>query len=315
MKIIKTGSRRFKNENLYYIHWDVTRNCNFKCEYCCTHDNTEPSLRSDKIKHIIRFFDFIKTNYKKDLVISLFGGEPTLHPHFYWIVGKLGNYEEIQLQTNLSRSLNWWKNLSDIRNDMIIIPSYHHNKISEKNFIEKIYFLKDNFKYVKIKVMWESKYKDEILKIYHTLKGLDFTNISVSLDMVYWNDQNFTEEDFKFYLSQQTDKLFYIEYEENGEIKSKNLSYNEVKAFHKGDVNFHFYRCFSGSKGIFVTYNGLVYSCQSMRNYGFSPLFNILVDEFSEMDKYINKPIICPIDNTCYEIVIPKERVLKKGFV
>lgn len=315
MKIISTGSKRFENKKLYYIHWDVTRNCNFKCEYCCTYTE-EPIIKFDKIKIIIEFFNYIKEKHNKDIVLSLFGGEPTLHPHFCQIIENLGSYEEIQIQTNLSKPISWWETVSNIRKDMVIIPSYHYNKIDESEFISKIIFLCDKFKHVKVKVMWESDYKGVILRTYNILKKLTMgiNNLSVSLDMVYWKNQNFNQSDFNFYLEQQTDKSFYLEYDNHEGIKYKDVSYNEVKAFHKGDVNFHFYRCHAGLKGIFVTYDGVVYSCQSMRNYNYGSLFDIFIDGFKPINKHITKSIVCPIDQTCYEIVIPKERILKRDF-
>ncbi len=86
--------------NYNYIAIFLTFACNLKCSYCI--NNFEHKLIKRKA---ISGKDFVlglnRINSRGDLPVTLQGGEPTLHPDFYYIVNNLKPELSIDLLTNL----------------------------------------------------------------------------------------------------------------------------------------------------------------------------------------------------------------------
>ncbi len=83
-----------------YIAAFLTFACNLKCVYCI--NNFERKLTK---RRIISGYDFVsglnRINSREDLPVTLQGGEPTLHPDFYYIVNNLKPELNLDLLTNL----------------------------------------------------------------------------------------------------------------------------------------------------------------------------------------------------------------------
>lgn len=116
--------------------WDITDWCNYKCDYC--------SAREDHVDKFDRK-RYRKTQLpiqlrviKYDFDIELGGGEPTIHPYFKEIVEQLDANQycrQILLNTNLSRSLRFYKSLN--RTDKWLFSASYHPDYHSDEFLEK----------------------------------------------------------------------------------------------------------------------------------------------------------------------------------
>lgn len=96
---------------VHQILWDITRRCNYDCDYCWpgVHNNVEPHHAYDKILQTINKAvdewadgDEIRWNFG--------GGEPTMHPQFMEILEHLSAKRQwVLVTTNGSRSSKFWK--------------------------------------------------------------------------------------------------------------------------------------------------------------------------------------------------------------
>ena len=78
------------------MYCQITTKCNMTCEHCCfacTAKGEDMTLAT--------FRNAIKFSTEYDDIISLGGGEPTIHPRFWEILGlAMGNFESVWLATN-----------------------------------------------------------------------------------------------------------------------------------------------------------------------------------------------------------------------
>lgn len=133
----------------YRFTYEITSNCNYKCDYCCAYKDEQYS-DLNTINNIIYFFKQLNDLGTTDYIeIQLFGGECTLHPNFIYIIEELSKLNKIKfiLFTNLSSDLNIYKQFCEIANNKIhnISVSYHYNHCSTKEFINKIDYLLNNY--------------------------------------------------------------------------------------------------------------------------------------------------------------------------
>lgn len=125
-----------------YITYNFTTTCNFKCNYCwpTAHDG---KYRFPDIDIISKNFSHLLSQYnKKNVRISLSGGEPTLWPELGQFVKYLHDNHAVRvtLNTNGSRTLRWWKEYADYFDDIQI--SIHNEFVDiehTKKVLDEIY--------------------------------------------------------------------------------------------------------------------------------------------------------------------------------
>ena len=162
-------------ENLFVdIHWVLTDNCVYNCSYC--YRKYKPKTGYVNIGIISKVCSEIyDAGYIRNL--TLIGGEPTLHPHFKYIVDRLVNYENIKNLTVFSNAHNF-DILCSLKphNKLGFILTYHATFANTKNFIEGIEKLISAGHQVKTIVMLEIGYYDKILDCINELKVLASNN-------------------------------------------------------------------------------------------------------------------------------------------
>ncbi len=88
------------NEPASNIIWNMTRKCNFRCEYCYfPHDNS-PVTRTLPVDRITDFLDATGRTW----TVGMTGGEPFIYPGFVDICDALTQRHRIGVDTNLSVS-------------------------------------------------------------------------------------------------------------------------------------------------------------------------------------------------------------------
>ncbi|MDD5174285.1 MAG: radical SAM protein [Candidatus Omnitrophica bacterium] len=80
-----------------YVHWNLSLQCNFSCEYCIVNAAKEPAAAID-IPKVIRRLDELN----KTLLISFSGGEPFIVPNFTELCRELTKKHYIRIDSNLS---------------------------------------------------------------------------------------------------------------------------------------------------------------------------------------------------------------------
>jgi organic radical activating enzyme len=148
-KIVRFGQRNMLVNRLFSTSWILGRFCNYNCSYCW------PYARSDvpdhqpievykkvvnEIKHQARNNGFNQFHW------SFSGGEPTAYKHLLDLIkhlddGVMSPYQTVHMTTNLSPSLNWWKNWHNatcMLQRRSITASFHDEFAKEQEFGDKI---------------------------------------------------------------------------------------------------------------------------------------------------------------------------------
>lgn len=109
--------------------------CNYKCSYCA------PSVHTGNtwINHE-KLLNFIKKAAPTTVLLT--GGEPTLYPTIETLLKKLKEGSSVELTSNGSRSLSWWKTYSPFINKLTL--SYHIEHANIDSFIKKLEYLSDH---------------------------------------------------------------------------------------------------------------------------------------------------------------------------
>jgi organic radical activating enzyme len=130
MKIIKIHNP--KAEKYKFIEWKLHNVCNYSCSFCGPNSNSgsENWLPTEfYLDRIDKFIDEAESEDKK-IWFTLTGGEPTLMPNFEQIpmhIKKRGHH--VQIMTNGSRTLRWWKEFAGkVSPDVIIIAIHTHQQ-------------------------------------------------------------------------------------------------------------------------------------------------------------------------------------------
>jgi MoaA/NifB/PqqE/SkfB family radical SAM enzyme len=316
--IIKTYHKNYEDPMFFGCTWAVTNKCNFHCEYCETWKEQQYRGRFHLL-NIINFCNYLSEKY--NLLLTLYGGEPLLHPDIFYIVENLKKSKyPLHYFTNLSVEKDILKSLIEKNRFVKFLTSFHYNKTNINDFLEKIDLILENKIEIVVKVMWNSKYKNEIKDIYCEIKKKEKNhNFSCSLDMIISETTSFSQEDMIFYYNEHNnDKLKenVVEYiNEAGEITSNNLTFNHIRILNKeasflGQANFFGYSCEAGKRYLYIDENGDIYNCiNDKRNK--KKLCNISDKdlEYSKIIKQDKK--ICNSFNCSAEISIPKQRTNK----
>ena len=146
-KITKFGQQTMLDRPLFNISWILGRFCNYKCSYCW------PYARSDKMDYqpldaYKSTIDEIKRQARQngftEFHWSFSGGEPTAYKQFPQLIKHLdeteSTYQSIHMTTNLSPSLNWWRNWHNttcLLQRRSITASYHAEFAKEQEFGDK----------------------------------------------------------------------------------------------------------------------------------------------------------------------------------
>lgn len=87
------------------LEWEVTLDCNYKCEYCVNSRNsalTNPIYIEKEKNRVFKFIEELKNRFPNE-ELFLFGGEPFAHPFFNEIIQKLNDVNmKYIIQTNFS---------------------------------------------------------------------------------------------------------------------------------------------------------------------------------------------------------------------
>ena len=189
-RIERVGQISMLENDMFTVSWLLGRYCNFKCSYCWTHG------RADKPDHrptnlCLQTINSIKEQARargfNSFHFSLSGGEPTLHPGYFYILEHLAddventNYTSIHMTTNLSKDMEWFKiyvGLASAFNRASITASYHQEYIKDNDrFADKLLFLQNKGIKTTINMVMVPEKFDELYKtaLFFRDRGLNVT--------------------------------------------------------------------------------------------------------------------------------------------
>jgi len=245
--------------------------------------------------------------------VLLYGGEPTIDPDFLDIVKNLNDY--VRVFTNLSQDSTFLQELIKIRNDMTISISYHIEKTSVNEMIEKLTILTESqVNKIRLKIMADSRIKEKSIELYNLFSSFKkYKNFELYIDLVMANSQGsigaeWTDEDLEWFLPLQEYKTIRLKYKENGEIKTKDVSWNEMRVSMLDSNNY--YRCGAAGKNVlYINSNGDVLPCKSHLD----PMFNLVDNNFrNHLNEIKNNGMVCSHMGFCCEVDFPKVKVCKR---
>lgn len=271
-KIMRVRDNQF-DQNTLEIVIRLSERCNYSCTYCNSHNNTE---QFHDYTYIIDYLDRILSECSdRKIVLYFHGGEPTIVPKFkeilFFIYEKYKNVH-MDIQTNTSQSLNWFKQLIPIKDNIQFLASYqHHQNKDHEKYIEKLEFLLDNGMLGESSFMLEQTNTSEIIEVIKKLQNND--KLCDFIDYNYVNHEYnpaYKEvEDYMLDMSRRSVQIVDVEYNDGSE---ELLPINEIT---NQQNNFNLYKCTAGHNRIIVDINGDVFYCVSHKAKGSKPVCNI----------------------------------------
>lgn len=238
-----------------YVGIFFTLACNLTCSYCINHLSGEANK-----KRFLNGDEWIKSlnrlELREDLPLSIQGGEPTLHPHFYKIVNNINSDFKIDLLTNIQFDVfEFMKQIPPTRFDRnakyaSIRVTYHPETMNWENTLSKV------------KVLQDHGYSVGIFGIKHPRDILILKN---AYDEAIANGIDFR---YKEFLGIHDGQIY-------GEYKFKNAAFS--------DTTVH---CLCRTSELLVSPDGSVYRCHHDLYNKYNEVGSILSSDFKIIDEY-----------------------------
>lgn len=129
-----------RGPSYFFVDWMLHDKCTYNCSYCPPFNKIGSDNRLD-LSRLLEFCDSLEGHVNAidsgNPIHCLFtGGEPTVWKNFGDLVDKLSERNWfISVNTNGSRSLNWWKDYANKFSN--IFMSYHTEYADDLDFLEK----------------------------------------------------------------------------------------------------------------------------------------------------------------------------------
>lgn len=308
-----------QQNDFYTVIANITSRCNFCCKYCCEYCNVQHNDLNIKLSYLNKFianiYPKIKTS-KRKLKLSIYGGEPTLHPDLLSFCNKIKfKYNDIYIEiySNFSADINLYNELISININFILTA--HNNKIfNMENFYNKVLQLNVNriASNVIFNVMFEKENIQKSIILYNKLYAY-FKNSNIVMKLPPLLKKVRSTDSYKYEYSQdELNQFNKLQNENNTQfIKQYVLDNNSEKKYftdsdlEKYDMCFKNWLCYSGYSSCYINTNGNVFKCQS----NFHNKENAIINIYSNYNfNKIIKPHIC---NTflCTDYDSKKEKI------
>ncbi len=245
-------SKQKSTEPIKGLHWRITDNCNYECEYCIEKQYGKESFHNGFAdqKTISKVLETI-LKLPGSWQIQFVNGESTLHPGFLEICDAISNSRHtIYLTTNLSTSREKLEKLIEIcgRKLDIVTASLHLSQTDVEEFMEKaIWFnsMKNSHtEFIVTNVMTEENF-DKLIQI---RSKLEKQGIELRFQILKYKDKYVTySQNIEKYIA---DKLFFNE----DLLRSKSLFGKE---------------CYTGNLFFIIDLNGNAYRCYGIMKDGY----------------------------------------------
>lgn len=160
-----------RSQNVFYVHWNIGRRCNYDCSYCpdSLHDFKSPHR---SLENLIEIAEKMKKNIPQSKKIRIWftGGEPTVNPNFLDFCKWLSADSRfiVGLNSNGSRTEDY---LLELMNCIKVIQfSSHFEYVNEDDFLPKLKKINDfvadrKDKSMTLNLMMEPEYWQRAVKM------------------------------------------------------------------------------------------------------------------------------------------------------
>jgi hypothetical protein len=114
--VVSSGVFAPERRDVLSVLWAITKGCNFKCSYCVYNKELKHTQYSSK-EELLRAAKLLVRLGRPGYQITLYGGEPTVHPHFLDLLEYLltsGAPIAARVFTNGSRSAKFFERMASI---------------------------------------------------------------------------------------------------------------------------------------------------------------------------------------------------------
>jgi organic radical activating enzyme len=196
-----------RNPNPLFVHWKLTDFCNQACHYCPSflHDGRfAKGILSGAMTatQIINLCDrLLDLTQDRSGILTVLGGEPTVHDMLPTILEKLNNNFAIEIVTNGSRGLSWWKELKALPHKVVISLHPEYYDATQFRINELVDFLIENNVAVCFNLMCDTANWNTVIDIYNSIRDeykcltipaiiTDYLSRSTRKSIEYTDDQN-----------------------------------------------------------------------------------------------------------------------------
>lgn len=167
-------------DNFNYIGVFLTLACQYNCAYCINHHGEFKERKVMSGEQWIAGLNRIRT--RGDLPITIQGGEPTLHKHFFRIINGISKEIPVDVLTNLKISADVF--MQAIRPERLtreskyasIRVSYHHGQSDFEKLLKKVGKMQGRGYDIGIWEVNHPEYKADVLQRQHIARhmGIDY---------------------------------------------------------------------------------------------------------------------------------------------
>jgi organic radical activating enzyme len=266
------------------VHWDSLTICQLTCSYCYARNEYGESwgkiAPKDTINSVIEALDRSSLPFN----LGLLGGEPTLNPHFYYILDRINELEKFKWVYVVTNAEKDFTNLRDYEKIAYLFSYHPADCTDEERFINNIKLMlsrgykckvnimlhHDKTLWPKIKQMFETCAAIPGLKVHpHFLYGNSIQKL-FNYRPAFWEYFRFLED-----------------YEK--ELVYDNELFNDFQIFDKKMTNFKGWSCWNNNYEINVE-GKVIQFCDTDANHRISLAKD--PDYFKRIEKTV--PITCP---------------------
>ena len=255
-------------DDIVLINWSMTTVCNYKCSYCPSTLHDGLYKFPNNTQDILDFLTEIQNkNKEKKIYLAILGGEPTLWPKFNEFLQAVDDNVYIEIMSNGSRPLKWWKNNIDNLDRLYqVVLTYHSEYADKDKFINLCEFLAKNLKnFLHVNIMVPPK-DTKCIEMFNMIKEIDNLGVRAKGIRIAFGDK---------YLAEYTDQEFKIIEASNAyNIKEENIFHFDNTGFYKLSFEKKYtwknQLCHIGLDSFFIDYDGLIYraNCKVGGNIG-----------------------------------------------
>lgn len=292
-----------KKNDVLYVYWTLTDFCNFRCNYCPSSLHSgdykagrKPGYPTDE--EIRTFLDRLINVHAKGrfLVVSISGGEPTLHPMYAEIVDTLHPHGIVETITNGARAFEWWQSLNHLPDKITMSLHAEWTKIDKVNELGE--FLLDKNVQVVYNMMCDPGNWHRVQEMYQQLtpRLQALVNAKILTD----HSGGATDGQPWEYHPEQVDYIRGIySTGKQPDRRFKDINIGSTMIYEDGITaplnnpfdlvntkqhNFKGWECSAGNTGITISFDGLAYGA------------NCRTKVLGRLDKFelLSSPIVCP---------------------
>lgn len=149
--VIRQGAYESLYDLPLYVHWSITKMCNYKCSYCSYRHGEDKSVNRAGLvpfQKLVNAVNNLAAMNRPLYEMVLLGGEPTVHPRLPELLlhaeSRLqGRLRKVTIVTNGSREPEWFNQLADQarRLPLLITVSIHAEQVNPEHIYNLIHKL------------------------------------------------------------------------------------------------------------------------------------------------------------------------------